>query len=301
MAWADELRKAGVRVVRAMGGFKVHSKMTRIVREEDGTEVVYVHLGTGNYHSGTARQYTDIGLLTSNPKIGKETGAYLESLAHRQKPSGYEDLLVAPGNLPTEFLRLIRGQTKIQKGGGRGRIIAKMNALVDPDIIEALYEASKVGVQVDLMVRGPCCLRPGIGGLSENIRVVSVIDRFLEHSRIYCFGEGKEAKLYLSSADWMPRNFYSRYEIAFPVRDHDLKRFIAEVILAKSLADNTKAWELKPDGMYARVERAEGEEAIRSQAMFEQLAGAHYAGTILEHRIPKAKGGPPKKPPKGEA
>ncbi|MBI4676355.1 MAG: polyphosphate kinase 1 [Elusimicrobia bacterium] len=282
--WASELRTAGVKVVAPMGGFKVHSKVTRIVRDEAGAETVYVHLGTGNYHPGTARQYTDLGLLTADPALGAETGTYFQALAQRQEPSGYKDLLVAPGNLHTQFMRLIREEIKSQKAERDGRIVAKMNSLVDPDMIEALYDASRAGVKVDLLVRGICCLRPGIGGMSENIRVISVVDRFLEHSRVYCFGAGERQRLYLSSADWMPRNFFTRYELAFPVKDPNVRRFIADVILGKSLADNTKAWELKPDGTYDRVVRAAGAEQIRSQAMFEQLAETQYKGTVLEER-----------------
>ncbi|MBI5208607.1 MAG: polyphosphate kinase 1 [Elusimicrobia bacterium] len=290
--WAAELRQAGVKVVQPMGGFKVHSKVTRIVREEDGQQTVYVHLGTGNYHPGTARQYTDLGLLTADAGLGAETGVYFSTLAQRQDPSGYKDLLVAPGNLHAQFMRLIREEIKSRKAEGDGRIVAKMNSLVDPDIIEALYDASRAGVKVDLLVRGICCLRPGISGMSENIRVVSVVDRFLEHSRIYCFGSGERQRLYLSSADWMPRNFFTRYELAFPIKDPHIRRFIVDTILGKSLADNTKAWALQPDGTYDRVARAPGAEPVRSQAIFEQLAESQYQGTILEERFSPKKAEP---------
>ncbi|MBI5622455.1 MAG: polyphosphate kinase 1 [Elusimicrobia bacterium] len=297
VAWATELRAAGAKVVAPMGGFKVHSKVTRIVREEAGVERVYLHLGTGNYHPGTARQYTDLGLLTADEALGAETGAFFHVLSQRQEPSGFKELLVAPVNLHAQFMRLIREEIKRQKSDGDGRITAKMNSLVDPDVIEALYDASRAGVKVELLVRGICCLRPGIRGMSDNIRVVSVVDRFLEHSRIYSFGAGERQRLFLSSADWMPRNFFSRYEIAFPVKDPSIRRFITDVILGKSLMDNVKAWELKPDGTYDRVERAEGAEAIRSQTLFEQLAEAQYKGTILEERAPAKKAEPePAKP-----
>ena len=166
----------------------------------------------------------------------------------------------------------------------RGHIIAKMNALVDPELIEALYEASRAGVKVDLLVRGLCCLRPGIAGMSENIRVVSVVDRFLEHSRIYYFRAGGQRKLYLSSADWMPRNFYSRYEVAFPVKDPQLKKYVHDTILGKGLADNQKAWVLRPDGSYARVTPGPGATLIRSQTFFEALARSDYRDTALFQR-----------------
>ncbi|MBI5883600.1 MAG: polyphosphate kinase 1 [Elusimicrobia bacterium] len=294
--WAAELRAAGVKVVAPMGGFKVHSKVTRIVRDEGAAEVVYTHLGTGNYHPGTARPYTDLGLLTADPRLGVETGVYFQTIGERQEPSGFKDLLVAPGNLHPQFMRLIREEIKAQKTEGNGRVVAKMNSLVDSDIIEALYDASRAGVKVDLLVRGICCLRPGIGGMSENIRVISVVDRFLEHSRIYSFGLGGRQRLYLSSADWMPRNFFTRYEIAFPVKDPSIRSFITEIILDKSLMDNVKAWELKPDGTYDRVARPEGTEAVRSQALFEQLAEAQYKGTVLESRMSAAKAEPAESP-----
>jgi polyphosphate kinase len=284
---AAEFRQAGVRVVRPLGGFKVHSKMTLVLRREGSEAVPYLHLGTGNYHSGTARQYTDLGILTTNPDLGREILAYFEMLARGKRPPAFKHLLVAPNNLHAQVLRLIREETRIQRSGGRGHIVAKMNALADPDIINALYEASSAGVRVDLMVRGTCCLIPRLAGLSENIRVISVIDRFLEHSRIYYFRSGGEKKVYLSSADWRPRNFYRRYEIAFPVTDPALKRFILEVVLANSLSDNTKAWELHSDGHYSQVTRTPGAPKVHSQFVFESLARKNYKGTILEKREDK--------------
>ncbi|MBI5244920.1 MAG: polyphosphate kinase 1 [Elusimicrobia bacterium] len=286
--WAAELRKAGVRVVRPLGGYKVHSKLTQVLRQEGGAAVSYLHLGTGNYHPGTARQYTDLGLLTCDETLGREVTAYCEALAGRRSLPAFDDLLVAPKNLHSEILRLTREETRIQRAGGSGHVIAKMNSLVDPDIIDALYEASAAGVKVDLLVRGICCLRPGMPGLSENIRVLSVVDRFLEHSRIFYFRSGGKRKVYLSSADWMPRNFYSRFETAFPIKDPALKKYIREVILANGLADNVKGWALRPDGAYARVQRPSSADEIRSQFVFEVLAGKHYRDTILEHRIKPA-------------
>ncbi|MBV9080743.1 MAG: RNA degradosome polyphosphate kinase, partial [Elusimicrobia bacterium] len=191
-------------------------------------------------------------------------------------------LLVAPTSLHDGFMRLVRQEIENQRRGGRGHIIAKMNALVDHDIISTLYEASTAGVKVELLVRGICCLRPGVKGLSENIRVVSVVDRFLEHSRVYYFRANGARKLYLSSADWMPRNFYSRYELAFPVRDPILKKYIREVVLATSLADNVRAWALKSDGTYERV--ATSGKEVRSQFLFEELAMSRYRNTVLAAR-----------------
>jgi polyphosphate kinase len=286
LRWAEDLRQAGVRVVRPMGGFKVHSKLTQVFRREGREERSYLHLGTGNYHPSTAKQYTDLGLLTADPTLGLEVEAYFDALRRRRPRCGARELLVAPENLHAEVLRLIREETRIQRAGGRGHVMGKMNALVDPDIIEALYEASSAGVRVDLMVRGICCLRPGIKGLSENIRVVSVVDRFLEHSRIYYFRAGGAEKVYLSSADWMPRNFYTRFEVAFPVRDPALRHFIRDVVLDVGLSDNAKAWALKADGTYERVRPRQSHRSIRSQAFFEALARERYRGTILEYRIP---------------
>ena len=293
LRWAEELRAAGVRVVKHLGRYKVHSKVTAVVREEEGAERVYSHLGTGNYHPVTARQYTDLGLLTADASIGREAIGYFEALAKGRRPEKVAELLIAPVNLHDEMLRLIREEAKFHKEGGKGWIIAKMNSLQDPEIVEALYAASNAGVKIDLLVRGICCLRPGIAGMSENIRVVSVVDRFLEHSRIYYFRAGGAKRMYLSSADWMPRNFYSRYEVAFPVKDLQLKRYIRDTILGKGLADNQKAWQLKPDGSYARVTAAAGASLTRSQTFFEALARSDYRDTALFDRIkPSAKAAP---------
>jgi len=284
LRWAEELRRAGVRVVRHLGRYKVHSKVTQVIRAENGGETSYLHLGTGNYHEITARQYTDLGLLTCNAQLGREVSDYFAALSRGRRPGRFSQLLVAPTNLHSSMLALIREETRQQRSGGRGHIIAKMNALVDPVLIEALYEASRAGVKVDLLVRGICCLRPGIAGMSENIRVVSVVDRFLEHSRIYYFRAGGARKLYLSSADWMPRNFYTRYEVAFPVTDPHLKRYVHDTILGKGLADNQKAWVLKPDGSYARAVAGPGAALVRSQTFFEALARSDYRDTALERR-----------------
>ncbi|MCX5788431.1 MAG: polyphosphate kinase 1, partial [Elusimicrobia bacterium] len=282
---ARALRQAGVQVVRPLGGFKVHSKLTLVIREQDGERRAYCHLGTGNYHPGTALQYTDLGLLTSDPVLGQDAEAYMSGLTRLVKSALFKDFLVAPHGLYEGILRLIHGEIAVQRAGGRGRIVAKMNSLVDRRIIEALYEASRAGVRVELIVRGICCLRPGIPGLSENIRVISIVDRFLEHSRVFYFRAGGEDKVYLSSADWMPRNFYMRYELAFPIKDPQLKRFFVDTVLETSLADNTKAWVLGPDGLYSRVAPKPGEKMLRSQFLFEDLARRQYRDTVLAGRI----------------
>lgn len=281
---AESLRRAGVKVVRPLGRHKVHSKLTHVLRKEGDAEISYLHLGTGNYHPVTAQQYTDLGLLTCDAALGQEIGVYISTLSRVLRPASFKELMVAPRGLHDQVLRLIDAETR---AGAKGRIIAKMNSLVDPTAIEALYKASSAGVKVDLLVRGICCLLPGIKGLSENIRVVSVIDRFLEHSRIYYFYAGGAEKIFLSSADWMPRNFYERYEIAFPIKDPALKGYIRDVILAKGLADNVKAWGLRSDGSYAKVPRPEGAPEVRSQMLFEALAQGNYQGTPLAGRKKK--------------
>jgi polyphosphate kinase len=282
--WAKELREAGVRVIRPLSGYKVHCKLTQAIRRENGVDVSYLHMGTGNYNPDTARQYTDLGLLTCDRELGEEVRSFFQSMAAHQTKTRFAHMMAAPSNLHEGMVQLIEEETRIQKHGGKGHIIAKMNALVDPDIIEALYRASNAGVKIELLVRGICCLRPGVKGMSENVKVISIVDRFLEHSRIYYFRAGGDKKIYLSSADWMPRNFYSRFELAFPIKDPALKKYVREVILATSLDDNSRAWLLQSDGNYERVPTAQGR-AIRSQFLFEQMARNRYRGTALAGRI----------------
>ncbi len=282
--WATELRAAGARVIRPLKDLKVHSKLTQVVRKEGDAEVYYTHLGTGNYHPGTARQYTDLGLLTADAGLGKEVSLYFDALSGDKAHHEYNEIMVAPKNLEREFLKLIRAETAHQQNGGKGRITAKMNSLVDQNIVEALYEASNAGVKVRLIVRGICCLRPGVKGMSENISVVSVVDRFLEHSRIYYFRAGGEKKVYLSSADWMPRNFNNRFEVVFPIKDPKLKQFVLDVIMRTSLSDNQKSWVLQSDGTYVRARLPENAKPFRSQFEFEKLANNRYKETVLAER-----------------
>lgn len=285
LRWMRELRAARVRVIPPFSGYKVHSKVTQVVKGAGRARAFYTHLGTGNYHSGTAKQYTDLGLLTCDRAAGLEVNAYFSALSRRLRPPRPRLLMAAPVNLHSRFIRLIRSETELHRRQGGGLIKAKMNSLVDPDMIRALYAASGAGVKVELLVRGICCLKPGIKGLSENISVISIVDRFLEHSRIYYFRAGGEDKLFLSSADWMPRNFHRRFELAFPVLDPALKRYIRETILDKGLADNAKARRLMADGKYERVLPAGGEPRVRSQSFFVALAQRSYKGTPLEHRL----------------
>ncbi|MCX7944678.1 MAG: polyphosphate kinase 1 [Deltaproteobacteria bacterium] len=285
LKWMKELKSAKVKVIPPLKDYKVHSKVTQIVMHRGQKTIYLTHLGTGNYHPTTTRLYTDLGLLTSNQDIGQEVHVYFNRLAQGKQLPYFKHLLVAPANLRTAILRLIRNEIINQIKYGNGLIIAKMNSLVDPDTINALYNASMSGVKIFLIVRGMCCLKPNIKGISENIRVSSIIDRFLEHSRIFYFHSNGEEKIYLSSADWMPRNFYKRYEIAFPIYDELLKRYVKDVILETALSDNVKARILQPDGSYVRIRPAQGEKLIRSQFQFVSLAESSYRGTILEKRI----------------
>ena len=252
IGWSNRLEAAGAHVVYGVFGYKTHAKMLMIVRREYGELVRYVHLGTGNYHPRTTRFYTDFGLMTRNPQIGEDVANVFKQITGLGQARSHKHLLQAPFTLHSTVLQAIHAETAAARAGRKGRVIAKMNALLEPEVIEALYEASQAGVRVDLIIRGPCALRPGVPGLSENIRVRSVIGRFLEHHRIYCFhAEGKDL-IYLSSADWMDRNFFRRIEVAFPILDSRIKRRIMKEGLNVFLSDNTQAWEMRADGHYLR-------------------------------------------------
>jgi len=268
--WARELEQAGVHVVYGLIGFKTHSKLALVVRREAGAIRRYVHLGTGNYDPATARSYSDLSLFTANEAFGADATALLNLLTGYSKPPQWRKFLVSPLGLKQSILQLIDDETR---AGAEGRIVAKMNALADPEVIKALYRASQAGVHVDLLVRGICCLRPGIPGVSERIRVTSVIDRFLEHARIWHFHARGADKVFLASGDWMPRNFVRRVDVAFPIESPALKDRILSEILATMLADNAKARMLRPDATYERVRaRTDGSSLVRSQEQFMALA-----------------------------
>ncbi len=277
---ADELRKAGVEVAYGLGALKLHAKVTLVTRKEADGEKWYTHLSTGNYNAMTARQYTDLAILTSHQEIGKDARKFLDAAWEGKIPSGFKHVLSAPTGLHRRLVSLIEGETKAAKLGEPTHIVFKVNALVDEQVVEALYTASQAGVKIDLIVRGACSLIPGVQGLSENIQVVSVVDRFLEHSRLYYFQSARA--LYLSSADCMPRNFFSRLELAFPVLDPKIYRFIEEVVIPTYLKDNVKARELTPQGTWKRRARRASAEKARSQFVFERMAGEAYRGTSLE-------------------
>ena len=271
---ASKLQEAGAHVVYGVVGYKTHCKMTLVVRREKGRLRRYVHLGTGNYHPRTARAYTDYGLLSSNELLGEDVHQVFMQLTSLMKTRHLELLSQSPFNLHERLLSLIRRETRRAAAGERGRIVAKLNALVEPEVIRTLYEASIAGVEIDLIVRGICSLRPGLPGISENIRVRSIIGRFLEHSRCYYFRNGGREEVYCASADWMDRNFFRRIEVMYPILDPALKaRLIADLELY--LTDNVQAWLLQPDGTYTLLQPGEGEAPISAQErLLAQLAEA---------------------------
>jgi len=247
---ATRLEEAGAHVVYGVFGYKTHAKLLMVLRREEQGYRRYVHLGTGNYHPRTTRLYTDFGLLTCHAGIAADVGEVFKQLTGLGTAGTLYHLWEAPFTLHANVLAAIRAETAAARAGRKGHIIAKMNALLEPEIIEALYAASQAGVQIDLIVRGVCCLRPGVPGLSERIRVRSVIGRFLEHHRIYYFYADGAENLYLASADWMERNFFRRIEVAFPVLDPRLKRRVIKEGLKSYLADNCQAWDMESDGQY---------------------------------------------------
>jgi polyphosphate kinase len=250
--WADKLEQAGAQVVYGVVGLKTHAKVALVIRREDGKLRYYAHLGTGNYHPTTTKFYTDFGLLTCHPGMSQEVNEVFIHLTSLTKPHRLNHLWLAPFALQNEIIKAIRNEARIARAGRPGRIIVKINALVDESVIRALYAASKDGVKIDLIVRGACTLKPGVTGLSENIKVRSVIGRFLEHSRIYYFRNDLAHDTYLASADWMSRNLFRRIEVAFPILDKALKRRVMAEGLTPYLKDNMNAWELEPDGHYQR-------------------------------------------------
>ncbi len=265
VGWARQMEQAGVHVVFGFLDLKTHCKITLVVRQEGSRLRRYVHLGTGNYNSATAKIYTDLGLFTSRQKFGDDATALFNMLTGYSLGHQWKRLIIAPHDLQPKTIDLIRRETEKAVSGQPARIFAKLNSLVDGQVIDALYEASQAGVEVDLLCRGSCCLVPGVPGLSENIRVRSIIDRFLEHSRIYIFGTGDEAEIYLSSADWMPRNFRRRVEAMFPILEPSLKARIVDSIVPILLGDNVKARVMQPDGSYIHSTPENGAPPLRAQ------------------------------------
>ncbi|HJW76491.1 MAG TPA: polyphosphate kinase 1 [Thermoleophilia bacterium] len=280
--WAKALEAEGVHVVYGLLGLKTHSKIALVVRREGEGIRRYLHLATGNYNAVTAQQYTDLGMFTCDPDMGADGTQIFNYLTGYGTSGQYRKFLVAPVNLRQDLEALVRREIEHQKAGRRGHLLFKMNALVDRPMTRLLYEASRAGVQVDLLVRGICCLRPGVPGVSDNIRVVSIVGRFLEHSRVYYFGNGGDPTILLGSADLMPRNLNRRVEILFPVRDPGIKARLRDEILATYLADTMKARLMRPDGSYERVTPAAAEESLESQAALLALAaGGSEASAVL--------------------
>lgn len=265
IGWAKTLEKEGVHVIYGLLGLKTHSKIALVVRKEGGHIRRYIHLATGNYNVVTAQLYEDIGIFTADEEIGADATDLFNYLTGYSAKKDYRKLLVAPVNLRSRMEALIDREIEHQKNGGCGHLIFKMNALVDPRMIRKLYSASQAGVRVDLIVRGMCCLRPGIPGVSENIRVISVVGRFLEHSRIYYFCNGGQEEIYLGSADLMPRNINWRVEVLFPVQDHRLVRYLRDDVLQTYLNANVKVRLMQKDGSYRRLEPAAGEPPLNPQ------------------------------------
>ncbi len=276
ISWAEKLEKAGAIVVYGPAELKVHAKVLMIERKEDGKLCRYVHLGTGNYNDYTANLYTDMSFMTSEAQYTGDVTKVFNAITGGESRPHLEVLTMAPFSLRKETLRLINREIQHAENGREARITAKMNALVDKEIIEALYSASQKGVKIDLNVRGICCLKPGIKGLSENIRVLSIIDTFLEHTRAFMYCNGGNPEIFLSSADWMPRNLNRRVELLFPVTSTEHKRRISYV-LECCMSDNTHSWELKPDGTWKRKSTGKGSSQFRVQESFAKIAAKKSA------------------------
>jgi polyphosphate kinase len=279
ISWARTLESHGIHVIYGMPGLKTHCKTVLIVRRDADGIRRYAHIGSGNYNSKTARVYTDVGLFTSSPSIGADLTDLFNMLTGFSRQRLYRKLLVAPANMRGRFLELIARETAVARAGGghKGRIIAKMNSLADPEIIHALYRASQAGVEIDLIVRGICCLRPGVEGLSEHIRVMSIVGRFLEHSRIWYFGGGGEPEYFFGSADWMQRNFDRRVEVVVPVEAPALRERL-RALLETCLADRRQAWDLGTDGAYRQRQPDPDRESAAHVAWLRDSWGAGTGG-----------------------
>lgn len=285
IVWAKKLEQAGCHVIYGLVGLKTHSKIALVVRREEEGICRYVHLGTGNYNDSTAKLYTDCGIFTCNEAIGEDATAVFNMLSGYSEPLSWNRLAVAPLWLRSRFMSLIERETRHARAGKPAKIVAKMNSLCDEGIIAALYEASAAGVSIQLIVRGICCLRVGIPGISENIMVRSIVGNFLEHSRIFYFANDGQEELYMGSADWMPRNLDRRVEIMFPVLEERIKEQVKH-ILETELADNTKAHVLRADSKYEKVDKR-GKVLVDSQATFceEAVAAVPKPENVYKDRV----------------
>jgi polyphosphate kinase len=293
ISWARHLEEAGAHVLYGLVGLKAHAKVALVVRREPDGIRRYVHLGTGNYNERTARAYSDFGLLTAVPEFGSDISGFFNAVTGYSEPPEFARVVMAPFGLRQRLVSLIRREADRARAGQPGRILAKLNSLVDPQIILELCAAGTAGVAVDLIVRGICCLRPGVPGVSDNVRVVSILDRYLEHGRAHVFRNGGDPEVYLSSADWMPRNLDRRVELMFPVLDPAARDRVVDA-LETQLADNQKARVLRSDGRYRRVSAARVEPVRAQQVLYRRLLDLEErAGGAADSRITPLEGSKP--------